>query len=405
MLLVEFFKRTCLIFWAFLLSWASVFCQSNYSTWYFGNGSGLSFESEKPTVLSNGNLYTDEGCSIISDSTGNLLFYTNGITVWGNDHMPIKNGMGLVGGNSSTQSALIIPKPGNKNIFFLFTVAENAGPNGLAYSTIEANSTILGARKQFKNNLHFVSPDLKIAPLQWQITIKNQILLTPVSEKLIAIRHENKKDYWIITHKWDAADYYAFPLTEKGIGKPVISTIGSVHSNLSSTDNDEAIGYIQASNDGSKIASAICYRKENNIEIFDFDTKSGTLSNPIQISSNGFAYGLCFSPNNKFLYASFFTGQDGIIQYDIDNIGKNGTYSPAQNVFPIAQNDNDYTFGAMQLGPDGKIYIARVGKTMDAILKPNKEKGKSKYQKSFIVFKNQSCTFGLPNGLTYSDHR
>ena len=398
-MLADVFKLSSLSLGIVLLSFDIVFSQTESTTWYFGNGSGLSFISDKPTILSNGNLFTDEGCSSISDSTGNLLFYTNGLTVWGNDHLPLSNGMGLLGGNSSTQSALIIPKPGDKTTYYLFTVDEIAGPNGLCYSIIEGNSTIKGARKQFKNNSHYISPDLKIAPMRWQVTIKNQILLTPVSEKLIAISHQNNKDYWIITHTWNSADYFAFPVTENGIGEPVVSKIGSVHGNISSTDNDESIGYIQASYDGSKIASAICYRTEKNIEIFDFDNGSGTISNSIQLSTNGFAYGLCFSPDNKFLYVSFFTGKYGIVQYNLEEITQNEPFSITNSAFPIAENDNDYTFGAMQLGPDGKIYIARVGKTLDVIAKPTKVNKKSRYQKSFIVFNNQSSTFGLPNYL------
>ena len=393
------FKHVSLTLGIVLLSFDIVFSQTESTTWYFGNGSGLSFLSDKPTILSNGNLYTDEGCSSISDSEGNLLFYTNGLTVWGNDHLPLSNGMGLLGGNSSTQSALIIPKPGDKTTYYLFTVDEIAGPNGLCYSVIEGNSTITGSRKQFKNNSHYISPDLKIVPLRWRVTIKNQILLTPVSEKLIAVNHKNNKDYWIITHTWNSADYYAFPVTKNGIGDPVVTNIGSVHGNIASTDNDEAIGYIQASYDGSKIASAICYRTEKNIEVFDFDNGSGTISNPIQFSTNGFAYGLCFSPDNNFLYVSFFTGKYGIVQYNLDEMDKNGPFSIDHHTVTITENDNDYTFGAMQLGPDGKIYIARVGKTLDVISKPNKENKKSRYQKSFIVFNNQSSTFGLPNYL------
>ncbi len=90
-------------------------------------------------VVDDGQLSTNEGCSSISDRFGNLLFYSDGTTVWNRNHIVMQNGNGLFGDSSSTQSAIIVPKPDDQNIYYIFTV-DNAldGNNfGLNYSIID----------------------------------------------------------------------------------------------------------------------------------------------------------------------------------------------------------------------------------------------------------------------------
>ena len=57
-----------------------------YNIWYFGDRAGLDFNSGKPVTLSDGALSTAEGCATICDSTGKLLFYTNGVIVYNRNH-------------------------------------------------------------------------------------------------------------------------------------------------------------------------------------------------------------------------------------------------------------------------------------------------------------------------------
>ncbi|MEP0676143.1 MAG: hypothetical protein ABJC32_11505, partial [Nonlabens ulvanivorans] len=61
--------------------------QGEASNWYFGENAGLTFNSGMPVALVNGNLNTAEGCAAISDSQGNLRFYTDGRSVYNRDHL------------------------------------------------------------------------------------------------------------------------------------------------------------------------------------------------------------------------------------------------------------------------------------------------------------------------------
>ena len=91
------------------------------TNWYFGNTAGLTFNSGAPIALTNGVLITTEGVATISDNSGNLLFYTDGVTVYNRIHGVMTNGTGLFGDASSTQSAIIVQKPGTTNIYYIFT--------------------------------------------------------------------------------------------------------------------------------------------------------------------------------------------------------------------------------------------------------------------------------------------
>ncbi len=95
--------------------------QQQANNWYFGNQAGMQFVNGTPNVLMNGQTPLvdcsvtchSEGTAVMSDSTGSLLFYTNGQTVWNKSHQVMTNGSNLLGYASSTQGALIAPKPGS----------------------------------------------------------------------------------------------------------------------------------------------------------------------------------------------------------------------------------------------------------------------------------------------------
>ena len=123
-----------------------------------------------PQPLRDGKMTTYEGSAVATTSRGELLFYTNGETVWDRAHHPMPNGQKLMGSGSSTQSALIVPDPGSGNIFYIFTVAPQGTPQGLRYSTVDMT------RQDGLGDLPRV----------------NALLIQPVAEKLAAVRHAKR---------------------------------------------------------------------------------------------------------------------------------------------------------------------------------------------------------------------
>ena len=63
--------------------------------WFFGDNASLQFTPD-PMAGPIGSLNTFEGSSTISDACGNLLFYSDGVTVWDTNGVPLPNGNGLV---------------------------------------------------------------------------------------------------------------------------------------------------------------------------------------------------------------------------------------------------------------------------------------------------------------------
>lgn len=102
--------------------------QQEAAIWYFGRNAGLDFRSGTPVPLVDGQIYTREGCATISDNVGNLLFYTDGISIWDRNHNTMPNGTGLLGDPSSSQSGMIVPHPGDPNLFYVFVIDNEYGP-------------------------------------------------------------------------------------------------------------------------------------------------------------------------------------------------------------------------------------------------------------------------------------
>ena len=93
--------------------------QDKTSFWYFGEFAGINFTSSGPRVLTDGALITGEGCSSMSTDNGLLQFYTDGRFVYDRNHDQMPAGSGLLGHSSSTQSAIIVPKPWSTTQYYI----------------------------------------------------------------------------------------------------------------------------------------------------------------------------------------------------------------------------------------------------------------------------------------------
>ena len=150
-------------------------------TWYFGDYCGISFNTPNniPIALNNSAMKTDEGSAVMSDWTGELLFYTDGTTVWNRFHVQMPNGDNLEGHSSSTQSAIVVQQPRSDHLYYIFTVDRQGKFFGLKYSIA----------------------DMALDETKGDITDKNIPLHGPVSEKISAVKHKNGKDVWILAHE------------------------------------------------------------------------------------------------------------------------------------------------------------------------------------------------------------
>lgn len=370
------------------ISFSTLAQNENFSVWYFGNGAGLDFNSGKPVALENGESYSDESCASVSDNEGNILFYTNGIKIWDRNHNVINHYIPLSGHKSSTQGALIVSNPASYNQFFIFTVDEKGGINGLRYSIIEVSDALMN-NKQLSKSGAFYTPDLLIQDYKPKLVKVDAKIMSNVTEKLTATMHKNGKSIWVITHLWNSNKFCALLLNEKGIIEDkVFSAVGSVHNNKEKSNNSESIGQLKISPDGTTLASVICYRKNAPVELFKFNNATGEITSFKSFESTGLAYGVEFSPDNKQVYASYLEGTNTVVQYNIETEKKTVIFS----------NQNEEIFyGALQLGPDNKIYVAKTSTYIDVINNPNSPGKNCNYRLSGVNLKNKFSVYGLPS--------
>ncbi len=408
------------VFFSFLLYCSPIFGQGEANNWYFGQNAGISFNTTPPTVLTNGQVNTLEGCTTISDATGNLLFYTDGITVWNRFHNIMPNGQDLKGDPSSTSSALIVPQPNTPNIYIIFTVDEphhfNAdndnntidgdGVNdGFMYSIVDmslngGNGDVVSGQK----NIPLITYD----------TSNTQESLYKCSEKITAVKSDDCDSFWVITHFVDT--FYSFRVSATGVNAtPVTSNVG-VTVPISGYRRN-ALGYIKASPEGNKLALAHFGfatvpggNANGKVMLYDFDNVAGTISNEVELSTIDSPYGIEFSQTGQRLYATFDIGEAGngqsyLMQYDLslpDNqIAASGTRIRNQSNQDIAP----FGSGAIQLGPDGRIYrslfntTSQTGDYLGVIENPEAPAASVNYDETGLFINtdgSRSTLLGLP---------
>jgi len=304
------------------------YSQREGNMWYFGIYGALDFNSGSPVPVPNSGMTTSEGSASIADANGDLLFYTNGIDVWDRNNDVMPNGDSLSGHPSSSQSAVIVRKPGSTNQYYIFSVAGFVQTEGIRYSIIDMN-------------LNGGLGDVNM--------IKNVLISSPNTEQIALVRHQNNTDFWLIIHKINTAEFESYLISSSGVSTiPIISSVGMY------VNANNYIGSFKANSLGNKIAVSHS-NPPYNCELFDFDNATGLLSNGFTLGNftginiNG-PYGIEFSPDNSLLYVSSDFYPSKLYQFNL-NASSNTNIINSRILLGTAEY-----LGALQLGPDGKIY-------------------------------------------------
>ncbi len=101
--------RIVVLLLLFIVSWQSAFAQKEAWNWFLSDSAGIHWVNGKtPTSVDWYKLRGEEGSGAISDSLGNLLFYTNGVDLYNAKHQKLNKDFDLGGDWSSTQGKLIL---------------------------------------------------------------------------------------------------------------------------------------------------------------------------------------------------------------------------------------------------------------------------------------------------------
>jgi len=367
-----------------LFSFQYVDAQQN-NIWYFGKKAGLDFGQTPPAPLHNSAMDTDEGSSNICDKNGNLLFYTNGVTVYNRNHQVMLNGNGLLGNISSVQSAIIIPHPGNINLYYIFTT-----------DAIETD---------FAAGYNYSLVDITLDNGNGEVISKNTLLWASCTERLTAARHQNGTSVWLITNDRSSNIFRSWLIDCNGLNTTaVVSTVGFVLNGYDLMNT----GMMKVSPDGKQLCQAHFPSFDdtnpvpNYVQLFDFDNATGSITNPRQVGFAGGQIISCeYSSNSRFLYLS------RPFEQELDQL--EATLPTAAYVISsrvIIKTVNTSYYG-IQLAPDEKIYLAQPSTLLGVINSPNVKGAGCNFQKGQVDVNEGiggSAYIGFPayiNDLSY----
>lgn len=365
--------------------YSTCFAQHEYDVWYFGlEGIGLDFRSTPPVFITGTPARSGEGAANYCDpKTGTPLLGCDGASIIydrNGNSMPNGNNI-LAGGGSSAQSAAIVPWPCSSTKYIIFT------------------TDIYGYGGHNSYGSHYSVVDMTLNGGLGDVINKNEVLNPSSDEHLTVVRAGGGVDYWAIVHSGEGNLFYAYRVSSDGVSKsPVISSCGR---NIN-MQNLLSMGQLKASPNGRKLGLAAYYRAL--VEIFDFDPYTGIVSNPITLQDNAsdsLPYGICFSPDNMKVYVGTQKSFGGrLVQYDL-------TSSYANDILDSRTVVNDTTFthnfskkkwyGSMEIGPDGKIYVAALERWIGVIHDPNAKGSLCNF--SDFQYEYFPMSWGLPNNI------
>ena len=303
----------------------------------------------------------------VCDNSGNLLFYSNGYSVYDKNNNIMTNGNHFnhstygdvyINGNSAYpvfKGAIILPFVNDTNKYYMF------------YEDMGYQET--GATNFLPSKLRFLVIDKRLNGGLGDIIFKDSTILSGDTLKdgnIFAIKHGNGTDWWVIVREFRTNKFYKILITANGIQTPTTQNIGTAY-RTSSFYNGEG----DVSSDGSQLIyfnttfNFTFGVSSSQMDILDFDRCTGVLSNvknitvPSVVGSDSLAWwSTCLSPNKRFVYAT-----DGSYMWQMDLNSSNilnsrikvGTWD-GTTIF-----GNQTWFFQMKNGVDNKTYVSCYG--------------------------------------------
>ena len=281
--------------------------------------------------------------SSMSDSSGNLLFYSNGSKIFGSDHQLMPNGDTLNPyyvrlGDQSNQGIIFLPLPQRHDKYVFFN------------KEIINNGFIAASSKALTGMV-----DMGIHNGKGKVINKRMVLLNDTLElgKITACRHANGRDWWIIQPERNTNRFYRFYVGPEGVVLKGSQTVGF--------QTETGVGQVVFTPDGSKFIRVKGTRntEPNYLYIYDFDRCTGFLSNQrstvFDYPPYKFGIGVACSPDSRYLYV---TETIYVYQYDLTapDIFATKTVVGEYDGF-LSAFDLPFYYWQAQLAPDGRIYI------------------------------------------------
>ncbi len=348
-------------------------------SWICGTGGAITKFNNSSIVVSNTPpiiKYFGGGLSNICDTNGNILLLSDGYNIYDSTGTFFDGGDTLIpkdfyidqdGFSSFSQTSIFLPMDSGMYYFVTPTASDTR--------FADCNSTGINC---YMDLLLYNVIDMKAKNGSGKV-VKRMI---PILEngnlrvtQMMACRHGNGKDWWLLKNEGDSANVHTFLFTQDSVYDKGVQIFnepvwGSWDIYGQSTFNLVGNQFVTTSSS---------YNNTGYVFLADFDRCYGTLSNPKTIevplgnqhNPNNPAQeerkptGIAFSPNGQFLYVA---SKYNIYQYDLND----------NTWFHVAGLDTTWNqfeeYNSIYLAPNNKLYIGNwhvISKQMSVIDNPD----------------------------------
>lgn len=279
--------------------------------------------------------------AVMPDSSGNILFYTNGCYIANGLGDTMANGAGLnpgemadwtcpTSGYTAPLGAMALQLPENSHLYYLFHMGVRYTPE----------------RKLTYGPFYYSVIDMEMAGGKGIVISKNNVLADGQFEPFTAVQHGNGRDWWLVFPEYGTNKYHQLFFSASGVQQMDTQEIGDAL----------ACRYIGSS---AFSPNGIRYARQQHcgVVVMDFDRCSGALSNarsigmPLRAILGG---GIAFSKDgNKLLVSSQLSIQEADLTLP----------NPILDTIIPSIDIAGASLLIMQYAPNGKIYLNNLGRT------------------------------------------
>jgi len=385
-------KARYVILLLFLFSTVCSFSQKETYNWYFGNKTGLQYHTGVPVPVDTSAMFSHETTSVISDTAGNLMFYSNSEKVWNRNHEIMPNGDSLKGWSGRPLAVVTVPAPGKSDQYYVF--------HSYPYGTTNVDNTA-----------YYSIVDMKADNGLGDVIVKNIPVPHGLDTEsvLVMMMHANNEAFWLVLLKvphYEIDTIFSYLLDEHGLnGNPVKTPTNFYRGFLKFSPNGKYL--FMGGWGGGTWEQRTCI-------IYEFNKANGTLQEVLSFDpapgddEYHHIEGAEFSANGEFLYCtmwkrSFWPNMDTttskIIQYDMSKIGNVTEFEASAFVLDVTVRlfPQSNAYEHLQMGPDGKIVVATYGYSLGVINYPEKHGFNCGLRFDAISVYPRTSTAGLPN--------
>jgi gliding motility-associated-like protein len=325
--------------------------QREADNWIFGwLSTWINFSSGAPAYVPvHSGLSSTYGSTSLSDSSGNLLFYSDGVELFNRNYQLMLNSDGLMAAAWATNPCIAFPKPGDPGKYYFFTIGGRTGYTnraGSEYSVIDmALDGGLGGIIVGQKNINLIAADSTYETIQ-------------------GVKHGSRDAYWVILRNHRSPNkFLSYLVDQSGVNQtPVVS---NCILNFPAEGNQSE--YMKISADGKYLVFADrngTAGYQGMTEIYRFNNVTGQLT-PMLLFNRGSqsVQGIEFSANSDFLYMSEGIWRPSVGQHERwiaqYEMSKTDDLSQFMNSKVAMVRDSSMIgYGNLLLANNGKIYFA-----------------------------------------------